>query len=118
MSAPAALPATITGVAFPVLVAGSPIDQPPNVPRDADDATRRHGQPIVVDGETLSIPAVAAVARYGASVVLDDSVDIQTRVLKSRQVIVDKVNSQKSVYGVSTGFGGSGERGRTRPRGA
>ncbi|KAI1785217.1 phenylalanine ammonia-lyase [Ganoderma leucocontextum] len=71
--------------------------------------TYRQGQPIVVDGQTLSIPAVAAVARYNAGVVLDDSSDIQTRVLKSRQVIVDKVSSQKSVYGVSTGFGGSAD---------
>ena len=70
----------------------------------------RQGQPIVVDGQTLSIAAVAAVARYSASVVLDDSSDIQTRVLKSRQVIAAKVTGQKSVYGVSTGFGGSGER--------
>ncbi|KAH9942216.1 phenylalanine ammonia-lyase [Epithele typhae] len=69
----------------------------------------KDGLPVVVDGETVSISAVAAVARYGASVVLDDSADIQTRVLKSRQVIVDKVNSQKSVYGVSTGFGGSAD---------
>ena len=64
---------------------------------------------MVVDGQTLSISAVAAVARYNADVVLDDSPDIQTRVLKSRQVIVGKVSGQKSVYGVSTGFGGSGQ---------
>ncbi len=72
--------------------------------------THRHGQSVLVDGETLSIPAVAAVARYGAGVVLDDNTEIQDRVLKSRKVIADKVNGQKSVYGVSTGFGGSGER--------
>ena len=48
-------------------------------------------------------------ARYNADVVLDDSPDIQSRVLKSRQVIVGKVSGQKSVYGVSTGFGGSGQ---------
>ena len=65
---------------------------------------------MVVDGETLSIPAVTAVARYLAGVVLDDSPTIQDRVLKSRQVIADKVKSEKSVYGVSTGFGGSGKR--------
>ncbi|RPD57798.1 phenylalanine ammonia-lyase [Lentinus tigrinus ALCF2SS1-7] len=69
----------------------------------------KHGQPVVVDGETLSIPAVAAVARYAAATVLDDSSDIQERVLKSRQVIADKVSGQKSVYGVSTGFGGSAD---------
>lgn len=71
--------------------------------------THRHGQAVIVDGETLSIPAVAAVARYGAGVVLDDTPEIQDRVLASRKVIADKVNGQKSVYGVSTGFGGSGE---------
>ena len=52
---------------------------------------------------------MAAVARYGAEVVLDESPEVQDRVLKSRQVIADKVSSQKSVYGVSTGFGGSGQ---------
>ncbi|KAI0653976.1 phenylalanine ammonia-lyase [Cubamyces menziesii] len=69
----------------------------------------KQGQPVVVDGETLSIPAVTAVARYLAGVVLDDSPTIQDRVLKSRQVIADKVKSEKSVYGVSTGFGGSAD---------
>ncbi|TFK88456.1 phenylalanine ammonia-lyase [Polyporus arcularius HHB13444] len=69
----------------------------------------KHGQSVLVDGETLSIPAVAAVARYGAGVVLDDNTEIQDRVLKSRKVIADKVNGQKSVYGVSTGFGGSAD---------
>ena len=64
---------------------------------------------MVIDGHTLSIPAVAATARFGAPVTLDTSEDTRERVLKSREVIVEKVNSHKSVYGVSTGFGGSGE---------
>lgn len=76
---------------------------------DANDHNRQ-GESVVVDGETLSIPAVTAVARHSASVVLDDAPHIQERVLKSRQVIADKVKSEKSVYGVSTGFGGSGTR--------
>ncbi|KAH9856013.1 phenylalanine ammonia-lyase [Lenzites betulinus] len=69
----------------------------------------KNGELVVVDGETLSIPAVAAVARHSAGVILDDSPHIQDRVLKSRQVIADKVKSEKSVYGVSTGFGGSAD---------
>ncbi|KAL1941427.1 hypothetical protein VTO73DRAFT_7244 [Trametes versicolor] len=69
----------------------------------------KQGESVVVDGETLSIPAVTAVARHSASVVLDDAPHIQERVLKSRQVIADKVKSEKSVYGVSTGFGGSAD---------
>lgn len=68
----------------------------------------RTGNPVVVDGTTLSIPAVAAAARFGAPVTLDGSSDVRERVIKSRKVIVGKVESEKSVYGVSTGFGGSG----------
>jgi phenylalanine ammonia-lyase len=68
----------------------------------------RDGKPVVVDGQNLSIPAVAAAARYGASVALDESSEVRDRVLSSRRVIVDKVSNERSVYGVSTGFGGSG----------
>jgi phenylalanine ammonia-lyase len=39
---------------------------------------------------------------------LKDSPTIKDRIAKSRSVIVDKVEGNKSVYGVSTGFGGSG----------
>jgi phenylalanine ammonia-lyase len=68
----------------------------------------RSGKAVVVDGHTLSIAAVTAAARYNASVTLDDSHDIKDSVLKSRRVIEDKMKSDTSVYGVSTGFGGSG----------
>ena len=71
--------------------------------------TSRSGKPVVVDGHTLSISAVAATARFSANVDLDPSTDSKERVHKSRLVIVDKVNSHKSIYGVSTGFGGSGK---------
>ncbi|KAH9944638.1 phenylalanine ammonia-lyase [Amylocystis lapponica] len=72
-------------------------------------AAYQNGKPVLVDGQTLSIPAVTAAARYGASVTLDGSVEIQDRVARSRAVIVDKVNAETSVYGVSTGFGGSAD---------
>lgn len=65
--------------------------------------------PVTIDGHSLSIPAVAATARFGATVDLDTSEETKDRVLQSRLVIVDKVRAQKSVYGVSTGFGGSGK---------
>ena len=64
---------------------------------------------MVVDGTTLSIPAVAAAARFGAAVKLDDSPALRERVRKSRDALVAKVNAETSVYGVSTGFGGSGK---------
>lgn len=68
----------------------------------------RSGHSVVVDGQTLSIAAVTAAARYNAAVDLDDSSTIREHVLMSRKVIADKVESGTSVYGLSTGFGGSG----------
>lgn len=68
----------------------------------------RRTQPVKVDGYTLSTAAVVAAARHSASVRLDDSKRVRERVDKSRQVVVDKVASGASIYGLSTGFGGSG----------
>jgi phenylalanine ammonia-lyase len=65
--------------------------------------------PVVVDGRSLSIQAVTAAARYFASVELDGSPVTMTRLAKSRKVVVDKLDAGISIYGVSTGFGGSGE---------
>ncbi|OBZ69631.1 Phenylalanine ammonia-lyase [Grifola frondosa] len=69
----------------------------------------KSGKPVSVDGHTLSIPAVTAVARHSAAVALDDSAQSKERVAKSRRVIVHKVDCETSVYGVSTGFGGSAD---------
>ncbi|EPQ55063.1 phenylalanine ammonium lyase [Gloeophyllum trabeum ATCC 11539] len=69
----------------------------------------RNGKPVKLDGHSLSIPAVVAAARFNSPVTLDYSPEVQDRVAKSRDVIVEKVNGLKSVYGVSTGFGGSAD---------
>jgi phenylalanine ammonia-lyase len=69
----------------------------------------RNGKVVNIDGQTLSIAAVTATARHQASVQLDDSPHIRERLHKSRAVIAKKVSSGASVYGLSTGFGGSGE---------
>jgi phenylalanine ammonia-lyase len=69
----------------------------------------RNGNSILVDGHNLSVPAVTAAARYNASVTLDDSAGVRERLQQSRDVIVSKMDAGKSVYGVSTGYGGSGE---------
>ena len=79
------------------------------LPARAEQLIRRNGNSILIDGYNLSIPAVAAAARYNAHVALDDSTGVRERLQQSRNVIVDKMNAGKSVYGVSTGFGGSGE---------
>ncbi|KAF7799903.1 hypothetical protein EIP86_011145 [Pleurotus ostreatoroseus] len=75
----------------------------------------RSGQPVVIDGHSLSIPAVAATSRFGASVELSSSDETKERVLQTRRVIEDKVSANKSVYGVSTGFGGSADTRTSNP---
>lgn len=69
----------------------------------------RNGRPVIVDGQNLSISAVTAVSRYNAAVTLDGSPAVKARMAKSRDVITSKVESGTSVYGVSTGFGGSAD---------
>jgi histidine ammonia-lyase len=73
-----------------------------------NESCHRSGKPVVVDGHNLSISAVTAAARYHASVTLDNSPSTKSRIAKSRNVISSKVEAGISVYGVSTGFGGSG----------
>ncbi|KAF8229019.1 phenylalanine ammonia-lyase [Tricholoma matsutake] len=69
----------------------------------------KNGRPVIVDGQNLSISAVTAVSRYNAAVTLDGSPAVKARMAKSRDVITSKVESGTSVYGVSTGFGGSAD---------
>lgn len=69
----------------------------------------KNGQPVVVDGQTLSIAAVTAASRYHASVTLDASPDKLAKVAKARKVIACKIDNGTSIYGVSTGFGGSAD---------
>lgn len=75
----------------------------------------KNGKSVIVDGHNLSIAAVTAAARYHASVSLDDSHAVKNRISKSRKVIVDKVDAGLSVYGVSTGFGGSADTRTNQP---
>ncbi|KAF5321526.1 hypothetical protein D9619_001870 [Psilocybe cf. subviscida] len=72
-------------------------------------------QPVQVDGQNLTTAAIVAAARYSASVSLDSSSKIKERVDKSRQVVVDKVATGASIYGLSTGFGGSADTRTDKP---
>ncbi|KAJ7644927.1 L-Aspartase-like protein [Roridomyces roridus] len=76
----------------------------------------KDGKSVIVDGQTLSIAAVAASAR-NTSVKVELSVTerVKTQVAKSRAVIDDKVEHGVSVYGLSTGFGGSADTRTDKP---
>ena len=69
--------------------------------------SHRSGTPVKVDGHTLSIAAIVAAARYGASVTLDTSDATYSGVSQSRDIIQSKLDAGHSVYGLSTGTSGS-----------
>ena len=58
---------------------------------------------VMVDGESLSIEDVVKVARHNEHVELADSA--KERVRKSRDVVENAIKSNRTVYGVNTGFG-------------
>ncbi|KAG7449657.1 phenylalanine ammonia-lyase [Guyanagaster necrorhizus] len=69
----------------------------------------KNGKSVTIDGQTLSIAAITAASRYQASAQLTQSAEVKKRVEKSRTAIADKVDNGISIYGVSTGFGGSAD---------
>lgn len=89
------------------------------------DPTFSAGKPIVLDGSSLSLPQIAAIALYppsppscastphtstcAPSLELTFSQDVRAKVAASRAVIDTKVAAGLSIYGVSTGFGGSAD---------
>ncbi|HBW37207.1 histidine ammonia-lyase [Desulfosporosinus sp. BICA1-9] len=58
---------------------------------------------VILDGETLSLEQVVAVARYGAKVDLQPIA--KEKVLKSRLFVDQLIEGNKTVYGITTGFG-------------
>ena len=62
-----------------------------------------HNGTVLVDGRTLRISDVEAVALHGAPVRLED--EARTRIAASRQVVEDILASGEVMYGINTGFG-------------
>jgi histidine ammonia-lyase len=60
-------------------------------------------EPVLVDGRTLGIAGVEAVARHDATVTLDPLA--RDKVSEARQVVEDILDSDEVVYGINTGFG-------------
>ncbi|KDQ20054.1 hypothetical protein BOTBODRAFT_27476 [Botryobasidium botryosum FD-172 SS1] len=75
----------------------------------AELEAHKNGTPVTVDGSSLTIADVVAAARYGAPVVLNEAHEIRARVDKSQRAINQKLDEGQSVYGLSTGFGGSAD---------
>ncbi len=61
---------------------------------------------VVVSGENLHIEDVVRVARQGAGVFLTEEKKVLSRVDKSHYFIMKAVEEKRSIYGVTTAFGG------------
>lgn len=60
-------------------------------------------QNVTLDGETLSLEQVVAVARYGAKANLHP--EAKEKVLRSREYVDYLIAENQTVYGITTGFG-------------
>ena len=64
------------------------------------------GDRVTIKGKNLTINEVVRVGRYGARVKLTDAKDITRRLKASHDYIIKAAKEGKSIYGVTTGFGG------------
>src|SRR6188472_137574 len=93
------------GSARPRIADYPPAVSPPQVPDEGSGRASHAGgtRAVVLTGADLSIDDIEAVARYGATVRLDD--DARGRMQEARDVIDALVDAGEVVYGVTTGFG-------------
>ncbi|EIW80706.1 phenylalanine ammonia-lyase [Coniophora puteana RWD-64-598 SS2] len=69
-----------------------------------------NGKPVVLNGQSLTLPALAYAARRPRTrIALSADPSVRSGVEASRAVIQSKVDRNVSVYGVTTGFGGSAD---------
>ncbi len=68
--------------------------------------TPKTDTPIVIRGGNLSINDVVEVARFGAKVQLAEDDEILKRVEASHRYIIRAAEDGRTIYGVTTGFGG------------
>ena len=67
------------------------------------DRLPEHIQEVVLDGHSLKLEEVVAVARYRARVRLGEK--SRSRVIRSRAIVDRLVGDRAKVYGLTTGFG-------------
>ncbi|KAF1938927.1 phenylalanine ammonia-lyase [Clathrospora elynae] len=68
-----------------------------------------HGAMSLVDGHTLTLATVAAVAKHKATARLADTDEVRRRIDKSVDTLNEHLKNGLTVYGVNTGFGGSAD---------
>lgn len=84
------------------------IDSTLDIWRRLRDLKAGHSK-IVLDGESLDIPSLIAVARYGVKPEITDDKDLAKRLELSVAALENYLANKWVVYGVNTGFGGSAD---------
>ncbi|OKL57976.1 hypothetical protein UA08_06537 [Talaromyces atroroseus] len=74
-------------------------------------------KPVVVDGHSLTIAAVIAVALHGKSAILTDDAATLDGVQESVDFLETELQRNRIIYGVTTGFGGSADTRTDKVRG-
>ncbi|MHB1133923.1 MAG: histidine ammonia-lyase [Chloroflexota bacterium] len=74
-----------------------------SITRGGKEATDAGALPVALDGESLGLAEVVAVARHGAQVLLAD--EARARVARAATTVAELVASGNVVYGLNTGFG-------------
>lgn len=74
-------------------------------------------KPVVVDGHSLTIAGVIAVALHGRSAALTDDAATLDGVQESVDFLNEEVQKGRVIYGVTTGFGGSADLRTDKVRG-
>ncbi|GJC81333.1 L-beta-phenylalanine forming phenylalanine aminomutase [Colletotrichum liriopes] len=64
---------------------------------------------LALDGDSLDVASVVAVARHGLTPHVKDDPEIKRKVVRSIQVLDHHIENGWVVYGVNTGFGGSAD---------
>ncbi|UZP46189.1 hypothetical protein NXS19_014001 [Fusarium pseudograminearum] len=64
------------------------------------------GEKIILDGNTLDIASVVAVARYGVKAEIVKDEELVRRINLSVDALAEYLSHKYVVYGVNTGFGG------------
>ncbi|PWN32792.1 phenylalanine ammonia-lyase [Meira miltonrushii] len=69
----------------------------------------REAYGVMINGQTLSVAALVAAARYRVTPALDDSPEVRKRIEAAVETLAKRLESGESLYGINTGFGGSAD---------
>ncbi|KAJ5648139.1 phenylalanine ammonia-lyase [Penicillium lividum] len=67
------------------------------------------GTKVVLDGYSLDLGSVVAVARHGHNATVTDNVEVHQLIKQSVTLLSQKLARDEIVYGINTGFGGSAD---------